>query len=62
MPSQANAKHADTSHAQNRRSPHLYPPGGLRGPLMLGYPSLHPVLVPTTGKLASITKKADDSP
>lgn len=25
MPSQANAKHSDTSHAQNRRLPHLYP-------------------------------------
>lgn len=25
MPSQANAKHADTSRAKNRRSPHLYP-------------------------------------
>ena len=31
MPSQASAKHTDTSHAQNRRSPHLCPLWGVSG-------------------------------
>lgn len=38
MPSQANAKHADTSHAQNRRSPHLYPSRRSQGSTYVGVP------------------------
>lgn len=38
MPSEANAKHADTSHAQNRRSPHLYPSRRSQGSTYVGVP------------------------
>ncbi len=38
MPSEANAKHADTSHAQNRRSPHLYPSRRSQGSTYAGVP------------------------
>lgn len=38
MPSQANTKHTDTSHAQNRRSPHLYPSRRSQGSTYAGVP------------------------